>query len=110
MTKPTAKHFRIIPDTDDTPHPSLVGVDPDLTQEDNGGHAVAWVDVTCGLAISRPRWQTPDIYESDECPWEGRVRVDAESFEAGMAQTHCPECGQDLQQENGHIEAAHAPQ
>jgi hypothetical protein len=93
--------FRIIAQ----PEISLpIGIDPDAGE--NMGQPTVWVHLSCGLAVGKPRWQTSDIYEADECDYEARVRVDKASFEEGCASAHCPKCGQDLPQEDGHMELA----
>lgn len=58
------------------------------------------VAVSCGMALGPPRWQTPELYESDECPWDGYFWADREDYEeCGVPHIHCPLCTQELTEE-----------
>jgi hypothetical protein len=56
--------------------------------------------VSCGMAVGPPYWQTVDVYESDECPWDGYIWCDREEFEeCGFPHIHCPRCTQELEED-----------
>lgn len=58
--------------------------------------------VGCYLCVSAPYWQTIDLYECDECPWEEIVKMPKEEWnEAGWPQFglgfRCLKCEQYLE-------------
>jgi hypothetical protein len=58
------------------------------------------VAVSCGMAVGPPYWQTVDIYESDECPWDGYFWTDPDDYkECGVPHIHCPTCTQALEED-----------
>lgn len=42
--------------------------------------------------------------DSDECLWTAMVEVDEEVWDVGMEMVICPDCGEELEQANGHFE------
>ena len=45
------------------------------------------------------RWHGLDVYEPDECGWEGVLEIDAETLESGSLTVWCPQCGNERELE-----------
>ena len=63
------------------------------------------VKAHCGCFVGAPRWQGTEIYEPDECYWEGIIEVDAEEWQEGNVCIACPKCGAELCQAYDHFKA-----
>jgi len=53
----------------------------------------------CDCFYGPPRWHGLDVYEPDECGWEGDLEVDAEDLESGYLTVTCPQCGNERELE-----------
>lgn len=80
---------------------------PDLPSDYDG--PVVWVDLFCGCFVGAPKWHSLDVYEPAECGGNARIRVPADEFSEQIASAHCPDCGQDLCQSDGHMTQVSGP-
>ncbi len=58
----------------------------------------------CGHFVGPPYWHGTEIYEPDECCWQGMVDVDKQEWEEGCISIGCPNCGAILCQGDEHFE------
>jgi hypothetical protein len=60
--------------------------------------------VYCGCFTGPPRWHGTEVYEPDECCWEGIVDVSVLEWWENSVSIRCPACGAMLHQSDDHFE------
>lgn len=51
------------------------------------------VRVYCGNYVGEPHWHGLEVYEPDECDWEGDIPMPDNEEERRLASFVCPGCG-----------------
>ena len=62
------------------------------------------VKAYCGCFVGAPHWHGTEVYEPDECHWEGVVEADRWEWQEGCMSITCPVCGAELWQQDDHFE------
>lgn len=57
----------------------------------------------CGCFVGDPHWHGTEIYEPDECYWEGTIEIDESKWLEGCVSVICPACNAELHQEDDHF-------